>query len=106
MNSKVLIPLIRKVMPGLVANQITSVQPMQLTGNEFFTMTTDYYFKLNEKYWPYQHHLRTPNNSLNPVIAAERWCYDNLKGRNWRSHGTFFAFKRKSDYTMFLLKWA
>jgi hypothetical protein len=56
---------------------------------------------LNKKYWP--HHV-----TLTPlkIQEAERWCYDNLPGKRWRSVGTYFAFKQGEDATLFSLRWS
>jgi hypothetical protein len=56
---------------------------------------------LNKKYWP--HHI-----TVSPVkIAdAERWCYENFKSKQWRSVGTYFAFKSGADATVFTLRWS
>jgi len=77
-------------------HQITGVQPMGDVGGIF-----DLY-KLNKKYWPYQHKLNLFGNNL----EVDRWCWDRFKGRYWRSHRGLYAFKREKDYTMFLLRWA
>lgn len=87
---KVLIPLVRKVMPSLVAQQIVGVQPMSnvyVGGHSF-----------NLKYWP---HVKMV--AWNQLFDAERWCYNNFKSRNWRNQGQFFAFKRERDLMLFVL---
>ena len=55
---------------------------------------------LNKRYWPYQ--ITTGND----VEAKERWCYENLRSRDWRNVGPYFAFKRGEDATLFSLRWA
>ena len=57
---------------------------------------------LNKKYWPHQITL----DEWEKAADAENWCYKHLKGRNWKSVGKYFVFKRGEDYTYFLLKWA
>ena len=54
---------------------------------------------LNKKYWP--HHVKADGNAG----EVERWCYENFKSSEWRNVGTYFAFKRSGDATMFALKW-
>ena len=54
----------------------------------------------NHRYWPYQCFV-----SIEQLFAAERWCYENFKSRNWRNRGQFFGFKRKEDWLWFKLKW-
>ncbi len=56
----------------------------------------------NDKYWPYQFEIK----SWYDIANAERFCYDNFKSRNWRNTIRYFAFKRKEDYMLFLLRWS
>jgi len=99
MNPKILIPMIRKVMPTLMAQQITSVQPMHDAGSIFsaYAGSTQY----NPKYWPHQLYIE----HWGKAHEAERWCYENFKSRYWKSSGRHFAFKRGTDATLFTLKW-
>ena len=99
MNPKVLIPMIRKVMPTLMAQQITGVQPMHDAGSIFSAYAGGSPYNL--KYWPHQLFVE----SWSKAVAAERWCYDNFKSRYWKNNGRHFAFKRQADATLFALKW-
>jgi hypothetical protein len=96
---KILIPMIRNVMPNLIAHQITGMQPMSTyTGssifNQFFSK------EYNKKYWPYQYVITQDSR------AAERWCWDRYKGRYWNNYGRKFVFKREKDAVLFALRWA
>ena len=102
MNPKVLIPMIRKVMPGLMAQQITGVQPMTSITGRIFTENYSFGISYNVKYWPHQFHL---DKDWGEVMLAERWCYQNFKSRNWKHSGHRFVFKREADATLFALKW-
>jgi len=55
---------------------------------------------LNKRYWPHQ--ITTGDD----VEAKERWCYENLRSRDWRNVGSYFAFKRGEDATLFALRWS
>lgn len=57
--------------------------------------------ELNDKYWPYQFAF----DHWKDLSKAEKFCYQNFKGRYWRSQGRYFGFKRKQDYEWFLLRW-
>lgn len=98
LDSKILIPLIRKLAPATIASQIVGVQPMQDIGSIFNKAIGGHNF--NEKYWPYVKML-----SWNQIKDAERFCYASFKSRNWRNQGLHFAFKRKQDYEWFLIRW-
>jgi hypothetical protein len=107
-DPKFLIPMIRKTMPSLIAQQIVGVQPMVGAGGSIFNMKSTYdgikslAQYLNKNYWPHQYTIRGMTN----INEVERWCYDNVKGRNWRSLYGVFAFKHEADYAMFLLRWS
>ena len=83
----IMIPLIRKQLPRLIAQDIVGVQPMKSP--------------YNNKYWPYQ----TAVNSYE-IKQIERWCYSCMKSGNWNNYGQFFAFKREADFLAFTLRWA
>lgn len=93
-------PIIRQVMPTVMANHIIGVQPMMGNVGSIFTKTIGGH-SFNPKYWPHVKQV-----SYSQLFEAERWCYDNIKGRYWRSQGLHFAFKREADYMVFLLKWS
>ena len=87
MNTAIMIPIIRKTLPKMIARDLVGVQPMSSPHNK--------------RYWPYQ---TTVN--WNQIKEIERWCYSCMKSAHWRNYGQFFAFKREQDYTAFLLKWS
>ena len=41
-RNTIIIPLIRKILPGLIANEIIGVQPMSSSIGKIFTMKTTY----------------------------------------------------------------
>lgn len=55
---------------------------------------------LNKKYWP--HHVPVKADT----VEVERWCYENFKSSEWRNVGSYFAFKRGADATVFTLRWS
>jgi hypothetical protein len=99
---QVLISMLRKSLPNLMAHSIAGVQPMGNTG-DFFSYKNDWLFQgHNKTYWPYQH---TPSGLI-PILDMERWCWENIShGRYWRNYGNKFAFKRKEDAMLFVLRW-
>jgi hypothetical protein len=74
----IMIPIIRKQLPRLIAQDILGVQPMSSPHKK--------------KYWPYQATVK-----WNEIKQIERWCYSCMKSGNWRSSAftldAFFAFK-------------
>ena len=101
LDPKIMIPMLRKALPNLMAHSIAGVQPM--TGS-YFSYENNWFFQNhNKKYWPYQH---TPSSFI-PIRDMERWCWDNIShGRYWRNYGNKFAFKRKGDAALFILRWS
>jgi hypothetical protein len=99
-DKSILMPIIRNVMPNVIANHITGVQPMTGAAGKIFNLRSNYRDEhtFNPNYWP---HVKTL--PWDKMFKAERWCYDNLKSRNWRNQGVHFAFKREQDYMMFML---
>jgi hypothetical protein len=99
-NPRIMIPMIRKVMPNLIAQQITGVQPMSSPSGHRHRM--DIYFPktYNKKHWPYQYVITQDSRE------AERWCWDRFKGRYWNNYGRKFVFKREKDAVLFALRWA
>lgn len=96
-GQKILLPMIRKVMPTIMAQQIVGRQPMTGAGsifNQFFANK-----EYNKKYWPYQYVITQDSRE------AERWCWDQFKGRYWNNYGRNFVFKREKDAVMFALRW-
>jgi len=91
----VILPMISKHLPVLIAKDILGVQSMDRPRGS----------PHKKKYWPYQYTLDYSTLYLH-LAEVERWCYANFKSRNWRNAGAFFAFKRAEDYSIFLLRWS
>ena len=97
-DPRIMIPMIRNVMPNLIAQQITGVQPMNTyTGSSIFN--SFFAKEYNKKYWPYQYVITQDSRE------AERWCWDRFKGRYWSNYGHRFVFKQKDDAALFVLSW-
>lgn len=96
--SNILLPMIRKLMPNLIAQQILDAQPQRGAAGRIFTSWNTR--KYNIKYWPFQY-VNTKYNS----VDIEQWCWSKFKGRYWHSSRNTFVFKRAEDATMFKLKW-
>ena len=81
----IILPVIRKKMKTL-AKDIVNAQPM--------------FSPHNRTYWPHQATVWWDD-----IYDIERWCYANLKSKNWRNRRQYFAFKREEDYLLFVLRW-
>lgn len=86
-TQKILIPLIRKHLASVIANDIMSVQPMS---NPF-----------DVELWPYHTEIR-----YNQCIPAREWCLETLDNDEWISKVQFFAFKNEQAYSWFMLRWS
>ena len=102
-TTQAMISTIRKAIPIMIAKSIVGVQPMTPSNGSIFNFNREWGFEgHNKKYWPYQYSI----DAWSKVSATEQWCWQNFKGRNWRNVGRHFAFKRKEDAALFLLKWS
>jgi hypothetical protein len=107
-DTKIVIPMIRKTMPSLIAQDIVGVQPMPHNTGKIFSVKSNYdgikslAKYLNKNYWPHQYTFKDTISNK----EVERWCYDNFKGRYWRSLHGIYAFKRARDYEWFVLRWS
>lgn len=99
-GTSILIPVIRNMVPKLLAQEIVGVQPMPNKAGSVFKNVIVGGHTFKPKYWPYIKTIDWMN-----YTQAERFCYSNFKSRNWRSQGQHFAFKREEDYLLFTLKW-
>ena len=84
-------------MPTLLAKDIIGVQPMPTNSLYDIFWTKEY----NKKYWPHQYTVKRDD-----VFAAERWCWQRFKGKNWNNKYQKFVFKRSQDAVMFALRWS
>ncbi len=100
-NIKVLLPMIRQVMPNIMAQQIVGVQPMGAAGMLFNRDQSYLSIHQNKKYWPH----RIVIGDWYDIGTAERFCYDNFRSRNWRNVTRYFYFKRHEDAALFTLRW-
>jgi hypothetical protein len=87
--NRVILPVIRRVMPTLVADSIIGVQPMSSP------------FHKNE--WPYQIDLVMKFKDLTEI---REWCRTNLNSEEYISNAHYFAFNTETAYAWFILRWA
>ena len=87
--NRVILPVIRRVMPTLVADSIIGVQPMSSP------------FHKNE--WPYQIDLVMKFKDL---LEITEWCRTNLNSEEYISKVQYFAFNTETAYAWFILRWA
>lgn len=104
---KTLIPIIRKQLPALVAQDIVGVQPMHLDPKEMIIG--------HEPEQPdYPHWVEPRNYSRRDYADIDVWLTNNMgpggwwQGQNgrWCASNRKYWFRKESDRTMFLLKWS
>lgn len=121
MNS-VLLPIIRRVMPTLIANEIIGVQPMVGPAAGIFGLKNGWYgrVKLTKDHYRYflqvynrrtYHHPDYLTSLGYPHVKVSRrdglhidaldWCYDNLKAGSWISSHNDFWFSNEEDVLAF-----
>jgi len=105
-TNSVIIPLIRKVYPAIVANSIVGVQPMTTipeispgvlqTREELFNIYP-YIAQRHVSLWD----LGFPSELLNQMTE---WCTTTLPSGSWHYLTGNFYFYSENDRTMFVLK--
>ena len=106
--NNVIIPRIRNILPGIIAHQITGVQPMMSSYGTGKSMFSSFYASMmvknyNRRYWPHQYTFTGAQRI--EWQQAERWCWQNFRGRYWSNSGAKFAFKRSEHALLFGLTW-
>jgi hypothetical protein len=99
---KVLMPMIRKVMPALIANEIIGVQPMAAP-KEGWELHEDKY-----NAYPYEAAfvvgMWAIHGSATKITKMKQWCEEALTPGNWYLSTNTFYFRNAGDRTMFMLK--
>ena len=86
----VVLSMIKKVMPSLVAQDILSVQPMSSP--------------FSKEEWPYQIDVLSLVR-FTDILKLKRWCEDSLEQDEWTHKVQFYAFKTEKAYITFKLAW-
>ncbi len=117
MNTKVIIPTLRQIYPGVTAKQIMGVQPMTGSGGRslYFDITYHYHkhprYKFSRKWFVGE----IEYNNVYPLVDIENWCINNFGPHpmnpdawcRWYRYSTRkFYFRDEKDYLLFLLKWS
>jgi len=124
-NQKVILPLIRRVMPNIIAQQIIGTQPMSDSAGTIFGMRANWGGRVVLTKEHYRHFLRVYNRrkhhhpdyltglgyphiriSIGDVIAAERWCRVTFKKGSYVRSLPDFWFANERDAMLFSLRWA
>ncbi len=89
--ASVILPVIRGVLPSIIADDILGVQPM----------SSPY----DKKEWPYQVDMLA-NGKYKDIVTAQDWCRETLNNSEWTNKVQFFAFKTEESYAWFKLRWS
>jgi hypothetical protein len=124
---KILLPLIRNVMPNIIANDLIGVQP--ITGSAAEIFKTNYGFtgwggRVRMYKSHFNHFLRVYNRrkyhhpdyltnlgykksrvGFSDAIAADQWCRKTFKTGTYVRSSADFWFAYERDYTLFMLRW-
>lgn len=115
--TKILIPMIRKVYPNIIAQSILGVQPMSGPTYRTFTMDADYVipyhthpkYKFSRKWFIGKVHRGDIGDD------AAKWCAINFGNqpknpdawcRWYRYSSKQFYFRDEKDYHWFVLRWS
>lgn len=103
---KVLLPLIRKVSPTLIADDIVNVQPMVAPK----VMQTGFADGIDHPYWVEP--LASPGALFHygkfDAKHQEQidWCLETFKEEDWMASSYKFYFKEEKDRDWFVLRWS
>lgn len=124
----VLIGLVRRVMPNIIASQIVGVSPMTAPTADIFSMRTVFgqgarigmtkehyktFLRINDR--PKTQPLRAfiesgyPHvilSNISDTMEAIRWCREQFGEHGYQRIHTTFIFKDGADATLFKLRWA
>lgn len=120
-STSVLLPMIRKVLPNLIAQDILGVQPMSAPRqNEPMTYGNDLNTLGQEVYWVkpayvspssiftlrvnYSSVTPSPKKAPDPDDMLD-WCAEFLVRDDWYISDGVFFFLKESDRTAFVLRW-
>jgi hypothetical protein len=104
--AKVLLPMIRKVYPTMIAQQIVGAQPMTMPESPTRLQAYDEPFNM----YPYiaQRHSSMWDLGFNPkdLQDMKEWCVATLQSSSWHYLQGKFFFRNETDRTMFMLRWS
>lgn len=121
----VILPIIRRVMPSIIANDILGVQPMSGPVGNIFSMRGTWHGTLVMQKHHFHHFLRVYNRRKNhsgsyldslgyqrialgysKVGGARQWCKDTLKHGSYLISINEFWFAYDRDATLFMMRWS
>lgn len=110
---KELIPVIRKMAPGLIASDIVGVQPMMAPAAQIFTMRTRYDYRplrQGDDYDQFEDYMYWVSPSSNISITdCVKWCtevFGDILGDRWRmTENDTFIFRSAADRNWFIIRW-
>ena len=122
MTDPVIIPLIRKVVPNLIAQEIVGVQPMSIDTNSIFDiyskdqkdqMTIGYSPEYNQPYWaeptlggPFSRRHKKYQEIHDWAIKTFGDSNDKWNNPRWSASNRKYWFKYEKDRTLFVMKWS
>ena len=122
----VLLPIIRRVMPSIIANDIIGVAPMTGPVGDIFGRWSGWYGRVKLTKDHFRHFLRVYNRRTHhhpdylhslgyPHVKVSRrmflytdavdWCDHTLARGSWVNSFNNFWFANHADYVMFKLTW-
>ena len=103
--TKILIPLIRNLMPQVIASQIVGVQPMSI---EPPTRLQAHDEPFNMYPWIAQRHIALWDLGFDAkdLEDMKAWCVTTLQSSSWHYLQGKFFFRNETDRTMFMLRWS
>lgn len=124
-NPQVLLPLIRRVMPSIIASDILGVSPLVAPTGKIYNMKSSWDGTLILTKLHYHHFLRVYNRKkyhtgdylvnlgyqkasirYTNVRDAREWCKAKLKSGSYLISLNDFWFAYDTDATLFIMRWS
>ena len=123
--SSVILPMIRRVMPGIIANEILGVQPMSGPTAGIFNLSNGWRGRVVFTKEHFNHFLRVYNRRKHHhpdyltnlgytkirlgfylTLDANKWCRETFRHGTYVRSSVDFWFAYDEDATFFRLRWA
>ena len=101
------IPIIRKLIPSIIAKELVGVQPMSTPAGQVFSMGARYsrpkLFCWIDEYAEYSYRVRIEGYDYDEIL---NWCKSTYDSEIYNCHGQTLTFKYQKHLDWFILKWS
>ena len=106
---RVLIPMIQRILPNVIASELVNVQPMSAPQGSIFGSGSKKFISEESENKDFPYHARFDGWYVSEDFREEvlKWLSDTFHNKdNYGVLGNTVMFKREEDRTMFMLRWS